>query len=650
MAVFHDQKDQVQQATDLVSLVSEHVALRPRGNEFVGLCPFHDDRNPSLTVAPRKQIFHCFVCSTGGDVFGWMMKYHKMSFPEALRYLAERAGIKLEQQRGPNAQATDSTLDSQLIAQANEQALSFYSGLLSHRKHGLKARQYIEQRRISPEMIEQFGIGYAADLWDGLVQMIQTKGWNGRAFEMAGLISTRPTSNGFYDRFRHRLIFPICDALGRPIAFGGRVLPDSSRDDRSDAKYLNSPETPLFNKSATLYGLHLAKKAIMAQHGCAVIVEGYTDVIACHQAGCGNAVATLGTALTVQHVKMLRRFAQKAVLIFDADKAGQGAADRAAELSLLSELDVAIAILPDGLDPDSLLKSDGGLEKWNRIVDSAVDVLAYQFNRTQQQFNASQTVTGAQQALDHFVQMIGRMGLAQVGPTRRKALIKQLSQLVGTSDHELDRLLRTAARPPRPVPGSTPAPKTTLTADNGPENDNSQLDFPEENGGPTITNPMRHAQLQLIGALLRRPDAFNVQLRDGRSLEKAISSKHMLSPDVAALYQYMHDSFSKDAVIDLARLSGDLTAEGQVALSELAISAEAEIQRREASSEPNQLARDAAESLLVHLKDQDYEARKAQLLHESTTKNQDAKLEALVQAREHHRLNPSSRRIARIRS
>ena len=322
MAVQEDQKIQVQQATDIVRLIGEQVSLRPKGKEFAGLCPFHDDKNPSMFVSPAKQIYKCFSCGAGGDVFTFVTQYHKMTFPEALSFLAERAGIRLEA-RGGRGGGEAKQGERGRISQANTLAVGFFRALYRHAEHGRSGREYVAKRGISPEMVEAFEIGYAPDRWDGLSMTIAQKNWDLGAFELAGLVKARerggePASgeaSGHYDRLRHRLIFPIFDAIGRPIAFGGRKLREAD-----EPKYLNSPETALFNKSATLYGLHLAKKPIIDSR-TAVIVEGYTDVIACHQAGVRNVVATLGTALTAEHVRELRRYAEQVVLVFDGDAA-----------------------------------------------------------------------------------------------------------------------------------------------------------------------------------------------------------------------------------------------------------------------------------------------------------------------------------------
>ncbi|NJL31967.1 MAG: DNA primase, partial [Phycisphaerales bacterium] len=234
-----------------------------------------------MYVSPAKQIYKCFSCGAGGDAFSFMMGYHKMTFPEALKHLAERAGIVIPefQPAHNDSDHGDSTLDRTALLQASNHACSFYQTVLRHREHGQSTRDYITHRHINSAMVDAFQLGYAPDRWDGLMLTITDKNWRLPAFEKLGLVSRRTTGDGYYDRFRNRLMFPICDSLGRVIAFGGRKLREED-----EPKYLNSPESTLFNKSATLYGLHLAKKTIIQQR-TAVVVEGYTDVIACHQHG-----------------------------------------------------------------------------------------------------------------------------------------------------------------------------------------------------------------------------------------------------------------------------------------------------------------------------------------------------------------------------
>ncbi len=392
-------KLEVQAASDIVSLIGEHVAVKPRGREFISLCPFHDDKNPSMTISPAKQIYKCFSCGAGGDVFSFVMDYHKMSFPEALRFLADRANLKMPESGSGGGKPEDPDKPSlrQRLTTVHQAAQRFFQKMLADPEQGAQARQYLADRGISAAMIEAFAIGYAPDTWDALAQKAASAGADLEALRQAGLISPRQ-EDGDYDRFRHRLMFPIFDAIGRPIAFGGRILPGSTREDNADAKYLNSPEHPLFNKSATLFGLHVARKPIMDSH-TAIIVEGYTDVIGCHQAGVTNAVATLGTALTEQHAVLLRRYCDHVILVFDGDEAGLKAADRALGVFFDEPLDISIAVLPDGKDPADLLRDGEGLTQWDHLMSTARDAMGFQFDRIRAAFDNTDTMVFMMTAL-----------------------------------------------------------------------------------------------------------------------------------------------------------------------------------------------------------------------------------------------------------
>lgn len=643
MTVAHDQRHQVQQATDIVRLIGEQVSLRPKGKEFVGLCPFHDDKNPSMYVSPAKQIFKCFACGAGGSAFDFVMRYHRMEFREALAYLAERAGIPLERgPRGTGASDQEPT-DRQRIAAANSQAAAFFRTAYHHPDQGRAAREYVQQRGIAPEMVQAFQIGYAPDRWDALALTAASKGWDLRSLQMAGLISPRDknqpssgnTQKSFYDRFRHRLIFPIFDAIGRPIAFGGRKL--RSED---EPKYLNSPETPLFNKSATLYGLHLAKKPIIDAR-TAVIVEGYTDVIACHQAGLTNVVATLGTALTAQHVRELRRYAEQVILVFDADAAGQKAADRAVELFLTGDLDVSIAVLPGGVDPADLLARPDGLSLWQQALASARDALSYQFDRVRQQMQATTTVTGRQRLVEGYLGQLTQLGLTQIGPIRRALVVQRLSSLLDLGEPEVSRILqRLGSQPVRPAQPVQPAPAPA--ARTGPIGQNVADGEPRHR-----LKAIELAERQLIGSLVRCNELFHRVLPDGRTLDEALSPAEMVTPAGARLYQRVYERLGKGEGLTLVDLLGDLAQEQEPGLlSDLATQADADVDQA-AGDDPQQIEAllvTAAEAILSHHQEQAYHQTRRALREPGAD-------QALLMRRliEHRRENPSPIRIARLR-
>ena len=450
--------DRVRDAADIVRIVGEHVALKAKGREYVGLCPFHDDHSPSMCVVPHKQIFHCFVCGAGGDVFSFIQKYHRMEFREALEHLAERCNITLTPRGRPAEGEAEAGYSRTTLAEANALAGAFFRGVLRHEQHGRGARAVIERRGISPEMVERFGLGSAPDRWDGLVAKIDLARGDRSLYQAAGLLKRRDDGSN-YDTFRNRLMFPIRDQIGRVIAFGARRI-----DDEDEPKYLNSPETPLFNKSASLFGLHQAVQSIQRER-TAIVTEGYTDVIACHQAGFENTVATLGTALTPGHAGILRRLCDTIVLLFDGDDAGQRAADRAVEVFFAEPIDVRIATLnrfTNAKDPDELLKREGGEEVFRRAIQASTDLLDYRFARLRERL-AGAGLSALERATTEEVARLAQLGFHQVSPIRRQLVLRRLHQITGLDEALLsEQLRRSRPRAGSQVearePGEAPAP------------------------------------------------------------------------------------------------------------------------------------------------------------------------------------------------
>ncbi len=658
MAIREDIKDRVQQATDIVRLIGEQVALRPKGKEFAGLCPFHDDKNPSMQVSPAKQIYKCFSCGAGGDAFSFVMNYHKMNFPEAIKHLAERAGIEVEEQAAGFGDQGSGPSERKRISGANAQAMEFFRALLKHPEHGQTARDYIDRRGISPEMVADFQIGYAPDGWDGLVQMIEHKGWERDGYELAGLVSQRD-SGGYYDRLRHRLIFPIFDAIGRPIAFGGRKIREED-----EPKYLNSPETKLFNKSATLYGLHLAKKPIIDSK-TAVIVEGYTDVIACHQGGARNVVATLGTALTSEHVGELRRYAEKVVLIFDPDEAGQKAADRAVELFLTGDMDVAIAVLPDGLDPADLMAQDNGPQRWDEAVGSAQDALAYQFNRLSEQMDGATTLTGRQKLADAYLTRLAQLGLARAGAIRRSLVVQRLAGMLHMGEQAVSELLisktEAARRAPRNAPRTSPQPSDAdiPVGEYGQfmESGESEEYVPVEVASADSRRRLKALELaerQVIGCLIRDNQRFGQALSDGRTFDEAVSAADFVSPENRRLFERLFDRLAAGEAVTLAGLLGDLAVNGEQDLSDILTQTDADVDAATGGrfDQVGQAFALAAQALLDHHREAQYRQHKQTLAAGGDAEGVDPdgldSAQLLRRMIEHRRDNPSPVRIARV--
>jgi len=341
----------VRDSVDIVDLVSGYVSLKKTGKNHTGLCPFHAEKTPSFSVNPDKQIFHCFGCGAGGDVFKFIELQEGLNFPDAVRALAGRAGISLPTDSRSHGQDKRSEDERKVLLKIIADAVEYFKKELEG-PAGSAARAYLQKRGVTDAIVQEFALGYAKPEWDGLLRHLKQKGHAFGQMEKAGLIVKRSEGEGYYDRFRGRIIFPIRDIAGKVIAFGGRVMDDSL------PKYLNSSETPLYSKSNTLYCLDMAKEFGRRQ-GYFIIVEGYLDAIACHQYGVRNAVATLGTALTEGHLRLMRRFSDKLVLIFDPDPAGVKASLRGSDLFMTSGMKVNVVSLPDGDDPDTFLQKHG---------------------------------------------------------------------------------------------------------------------------------------------------------------------------------------------------------------------------------------------------------------------------------------------------
>ncbi len=398
-----DTKQRIKQAVDIVDLVGSYLSLRRAGRGYTALCPWHDDSRPSLQVNPERQSFKCWVCDIGGDVFSFLMKMEGISFPEALAMLAERANISLEP---IDRVASGPADDKRILYRAMAWADQIYHQCLLNDAAASDARAYLEKRGITPESVRQFQLGYAPDSWDWLQQRAQNSEFSNLMLERVGLISRRQKGPGYYDRFTGRLLFPIFDAQSRAVGIGGRVLQTSG--DREVAKYVNSPETPLFSKSNLLYGLEFARDAIRKTN-TALVMEGYTDCITAHQFGFHNAVAVLGTALGASHIQLLRRFAERVrvVLVLDGDEAGRKRAKEVLELFVAANVDLRVLTLPDNLDPADYLLAQGAAA-FEALVSRAVDALTHAFRTATEGIDLQNDLHASTQALEQLVGTIAK--------------------------------------------------------------------------------------------------------------------------------------------------------------------------------------------------------------------------------------------------
>ncbi|HUA39258.1 MAG TPA: DNA primase [Candidatus Sulfopaludibacter sp.] len=386
--------ERVRAASDIVDVIGSYLPLKKAGANFVALCPFHKEKTPSFHVNPHRQIFHCFGCHKGGDVFTFVKEYENIGFPDAVRRLADRAKIPLEFDQSPGEQQSRHLKDQ--LLQIHEQIAQRWQNCLLNEAAGQVARDYLAKRGVSPEAVKLFRLGAAPPNWDDTVNWAKSKDYELSLVEKAGLIiqksdagsqktenesetsDLRPPASGprhYYDRFRGRLMFPICDEQGRVIAFSGRIL----SGDEKTAKYVNSPESPIFTKSRVFFGLDKSKRAVL-DAGFAIICEGQLDLIACFMGGVQNVVAPQGTAFTDQHARILKRYVNEVVLCFDSDEAGQNAAVRSLDHLLASGLAVRVAVVPAPHDPDSFIKANGG-EAFRKLVENAGGFFDYLLNR-----------------------------------------------------------------------------------------------------------------------------------------------------------------------------------------------------------------------------------------------------------------------------
>ncbi len=436
--------DEIRRRIGILDVVSSHVTLRRAGRSYKGLCPFHSEKTPSFTVDPEKGFFYCFGCHAGGDVFDFVMRIGSVPFADALKELAERAGVPLERAPAEEQHAGERERLLRVVADA----AAFYREHLAG-PQGIAARKYLAGRGVAPATQEAFGLGYAPNAWDALLRAMHGRGFEAATLEQVGLAVARSGAAGHYDALRDRIIFPIRDTQGRPVAFGGRALADGPPAAGTTAaglpspggtpKYLNTRESSLFVKGKTLYALDAARAEIR-ETGEAVVVEGYLDALACHQFGVRGTVASLGTALTLDQVLLLKRFAARAVLVYDADAAGADAAERGLGIFEQAELPVRVAVLPGGADPDAFLRKEGP-EAFRRVLVSALPVFDYRFAMAAKRHDPK-TVEGKVGIVDEISQLL----LLVQNPVRQAEYVRLLAERLGVREEAIRGQLRRVGR------------------------------------------------------------------------------------------------------------------------------------------------------------------------------------------------------------
>ena len=416
-----DTIERIKGRVDIADIVSQHVSLSRAGQNLKGLCPFHHEKTPSFTVSPTKQIFHCFGCGAGGNVFTFLSRLTGASFPEVVRDLGQTVGIEIEERA---SHSSPQSVMAQTVERINQAATAWFQTNLRDERIGRQAREYLAHRGVESGMADRFGIGVAPAEWDGLLRALTKKGFSQSDLASAGLVIARTNKSGFYDRFRARVMFTINDLRKRVVGFGGRVLGDDT------PKYLNSSDTVLFKKSHTLFALDHAREAI-AKTKTVIVVEGYFDAIALHQAGLAHTVATLGTALTSDHVQALRRFASNVVLLFDPDPAGVRAALRGLDLFVNSGLGVKVVTLPVGEDPDTYVRKEGP-EAFARLEEQAPSLLDFSLEQSLKATEV-ETIEGRIRSVDELLRILQK----SEHPIEREERLKVVAERLGISQARL---------------------------------------------------------------------------------------------------------------------------------------------------------------------------------------------------------------------
>jgi DNA primase len=538
-----DLKERVRAAVDIVDVVAATTEVRPQGRHFVARCPWHDDRRPSMTVNQERQTWKCWPCDIGGDVFSFVMRRDGVDFPTAVRTLAELAGIPVEQYRGgkrtqPGAPDDRGTLLAamQLVADA------YYRELEQGTSDDARlARDYLAERGISDESRVRYRIGFAPDRWDFAVELLQQNGFSGEVAQAAGIASAKRSGSGHVDMFRGRLMFPIYDLQRRPIALGGRLIPAIAQrhGERAGGKYINGRETMLFRKSNQLYGLDLAREAIR-RGGEALVMEGYTDVVLTRQAGIEPVVAVLGTALGEQHVKILKRLAQRVVLVLDGDEAGQNRADEVLELFVQADVDLRVLTLPEGQDPADFVAANGP-ETLERLVQQAPDALDHKLARLTDGVDLVQDTHAVTHAVDTMLKIVARapdslktdqllIRMAKRFDFKAERLERRLAVL--RQEAKRHRNDRVSTRPTESrISSSAPGIRSSAAGPADPNQalaESAQVDF---DGAQGYSRPPSSQDSAAAEALVARPSA---PLRPLAGMERDLFEALIENPELAA--------------------------------------------------------------------------------------------------------------------
>lgn len=445
--------EEIKSKLDIVDVIREYIQLKPAGMNFRANCPFHNEKSPSFMVSPEKQIFHCFGCGKGGDLLTFVMEMEGLSFVETMRSLAPRAGVVLKK------------VDSQITSKRNrildilDLSASFFHKVLLESPEATRASSYLAKRGLDKKTVAEWKLGYSFDSWDRLLNFLRKKGYDENEIFMAGLVTRKEKGSGFYDRFRGRIMFPITDINGNVLGFTARVSPEKEKTEVM-GKYINSPQTLVYDKSKVLFGLDKARMEIKKKN-LAVVVEGQMDVITAHQAGFINTVASSGTALTAEQVILLKRYSANIALGFDMDAAGIMASERGAREAMAAGMNISVISVPLGKDPDDCIKSDPGM--WSEAVEGAKPLMEYFFDQTFRQFNIEK-IEERREAAKRLIGIISRLG----NRIEEDIWLKKLSQKINVTENILKETLEKikAKQKEREVKGQ-PSGRTRPTAGGG---------------------------------------------------------------------------------------------------------------------------------------------------------------------------------------
>ena len=445
-----NQAEEIKSKLDIVEVIREYVQLKPVGVNFTARCPFHRERTPSFVVSPERQIWRCFGCGKGGDVFSFVMEIEGLNFIEALRQLAPKAGVQLRSYNPQETSRRNRLLD------AADLAAKYYHKVLLETPEAAGARQYLQQRGLKPETIAEWQIGYSRESWDDLFNFLKAKGFSEQEIFLAGLSVKKEQGVGYYNRFRGRIMFPINDAAGNPVGFSARVSPEREATERM-GKYINSPQTQIYDKSKILFGLDKAKNFIREAE-TAMVVEGQMDALSSHQAGFKNAVASSGTALSGDQIKLLKRYADNVLFAFDVDTAGQIAAERGIEQALGQEMNIRVIQVPGGKDPDECIRNNP--DDFRQAVEAAQSVIDYYFGRTFRGLDLN-NIANKKQAAEKLLKVTSFIG----STIERDAWLRRLANALEVNEQVLREVLD-KRRPRRPDRTGAVQPKDTAAQPN----------------------------------------------------------------------------------------------------------------------------------------------------------------------------------------